>query len=139
MRAFRHSHVVTLDETNLVGNVYFAHYLHWQGHSRERFLAEHAPGVLKQVSVGELALVTVSCSMEFFAECFALERIEVDMTLRERGTNRIVMDFAFRRADVLIATGTQTVACMRREGERMVPIPVPDELRLALDGYAATT
>ena len=31
MRAFRYEHVVTFDETNLVGNVYFAHYLHWQG------------------------------------------------------------------------------------------------------------
>ena len=84
MRAFRYEHVVTFDETNLVGNVYFAHYLHWQGRCRELFLAEHAPGVVKLLTAGELALVTVACSMDFFAECFALDRVEVLMTLRER-------------------------------------------------------
>ena len=35
------SFLSTFDETNLVGNVYFAHYLHWQGHCRESFLADH--------------------------------------------------------------------------------------------------
>lgn len=74
-------HLVTFDETNLVGNVYFAHYLRWQGHCRERFLADHAPGVLA----------------------------------------------AFSR---------QTVACMRREGDRLEPVPVPEELRAALTRYA---
>ncbi|MEU4620102.1 thioesterase family protein [Actinoplanes sp. NPDC023801] len=136
MSAYRYRHVVPFDETNLVGNVYFAHYLHWQGHCRERFLADHAPGVLKSVAAGELALVTVSCSMEYFAECYALDAIEVEMTLGGQAGNRVDMGFRFRRGDVVVAAGRQTVACMQRTGDRMRPVPVPDELVAALAAFA---
>ncbi|GAA4872698.1 MULTISPECIES: acyl-CoA thioesterase [Saccharopolyspora] len=136
MRSFRYSHVVTLDETNLVGNVYFAHYLRWQGHCREHFLGEHAPGVLAELTAGELALVTVSCSMDYYAEAFALERLDVDMSLRATARNRVEMDFAFRRAEDLIARGAQVVACMRRDGGGMRPTPVPPELARALREFS---
>lgn len=135
MRAYSYRHVVTLDETNVVGNVYFAHYLHWQGHCRERFLAEHAPAVLKSLCAGELVMVTVSCAMTYFAECFALDEVEVQMALRAASGNRIVMDFDYRRDGTLAAQGTQTVACMRRSGESVVPIEIPEELTLALEAF----
>lgn len=134
-RSFTYRHLVTLDETNLVGNVYFAHHLHWQGHCRERFLAEHAPGVLQALATGELALVTLNCRMDYHAECFALQEIEVRMTLRDRGGNRIGMDFEFVRDDRIVATGQQTVACMRRVDGRARPTPVPEELTHALDAF----
>ena len=38
MRAFEYRHVVSFEETNLVGNVYFANHLSWQGRCRELFL-----------------------------------------------------------------------------------------------------
>ncbi|MEV6231548.1 acyl-CoA thioesterase [Saccharopolyspora shandongensis] len=136
MRAYHHRHTVTLDETNLVGNVYFAHYLHWQGHCRERFLADHAPGVLTALSTGELALVTLSCSMQYHAECFALETVEIAMTLRAASGNRIAMDFDFRRDDGPVARGSQTVACMRRTGDAVRPTPIPDELAHALRAFS---
>ncbi|TDD55529.1 acyl-CoA thioesterase [Saccharopolyspora elongata] len=136
MRAYHHRHTVTLDETNLVGNVYFAHYLHWQGHCRERFLADHAPGVLTALSTGELALVTLSCSMQYHAECFALETVDIAMTLRAASGNRIAMDFDFRRDDAPVARGGQTVACMRRTGDAVHPIPIPAELAHALRAFS---
>lgn len=135
MRSYVYRHVVTLDETNVVGNVYFAHFLHWQGHCREHFLAEHAPGVLAAVHAGGLAMVTVSCSMEYYAECFAFNDIEVAMTLRASAGNRIVMDFEFRRGTQLTARGTQTVACMRRVDTGTVPTDIPAELARAIRGY----
>lgn len=135
MRAYHYQHLVTLDETNLVGNVYFAHYLHWQGHCRERFLAEHAPGVLKMLGTGELGLVTLSCSMDYYAECFALEVIDIEMTLRSRAGSRIGMDFDFRRGEHLIAQGSQAVACVRRAGDEVRPTELPEELRWALQAF----
>ncbi|MEH1014694.1 acyl-CoA thioesterase [Micromonospora sp. CPCC 206060] len=133
---YHYRHLVTFDETNLVGNVYFAHYLHWQGHCRERFLLDHAPGVLKAVQSGELALVTVSCAMDYYAESFGLDVIDVGMTLRGKGANRVEMDFQFCRDDVTVAIGRQTVACMRRDGDRTVPAPVPEELARAVEMFA---
>jgi enediyne biosynthesis thioesterase len=135
-RTYRYWHVVTLDETNVVGNVYFAHYLHWQGHCRERFLAEHAPSVLKAVQEGELAMATVSCAMDYYAECFALDEIEVVMTLRTTSGNRITMDFEFLRAGVLAARGSQAVACLARTAAGTEPVSIPAELSGALRSYS---
>jgi len=133
-------HRVTFDETNLVGNVYFAHYLHWQGHCREHFLADHAPAVLGELESG-LALVTVSCSAEFYAESLAFDRIEVRMALKAVAGNRIAMTFDYVRqrddGDDLLARGAQTVACMRRGADGLEPAPVPEQLRLALGRFAA--
>lgn len=135
MRAYHWRHVVTFGETNLVGNVYFAHFLHWQGHCRETFLAEHAPGVLKMLSGGELVLATVSCEMEFYRECFAFDEVDVAMTLRVRSGNRLRMDFDFRRDGQRIARGSQTVACLRRTATGAEPAGLPDELSSALVPY----
>lgn len=137
MREYVFRHRVMFDETNVVGNVYFAHYLHWQGHCREAFLAEHAPGVLHDVRVGALAMATVSCSMEYFVEVFALDVIEVGMTLRGSRANRVEMDYAFRRDGRLVARGQQTVSCLRRTENGALPVRVPEELARALASYDA--
>jgi enediyne core biosynthesis thioesterase len=133
-------HRVTFDETNLVGNVYFAHYLHWQGHCREHFLADHAPGVLDALGDG-LALVTVDCAVEFYAECRAFDTIEVHMVLDRIAGNRLTMCFDYVRvapgAAELLARGRQTVACMRRGDHGLELAAVPDELHRALVRFAA--
>jgi enediyne biosynthesis thioesterase len=135
MTAYEYRHRVTFDETNLVGNVYFAHYLRWQGHCRESFLADHAPGVLHSLA-GGLVMVTVDCAAEFYAESFAGDRVEIRMRLEQITGNRVGMSFDYlRRADgepELLARGRQTVACMRRGARGLEPAPVPDELRRAL-------
>ncbi|HTX95020.1 MAG TPA: acyl-CoA thioesterase [Mycobacterium sp.] len=136
MRPFYYHHIVTLDETSVVGNVYFAHFVHWQGHCRERFLAQHAPGVVSAIQRGDLAIVTVSCSMNYYTECFALDTIDVAMTLRMSTGNRLTMDFEFRRGSDLAARGTQTVACMRRTESGVVPIEIPLELSKSLVAFA---
>jgi enediyne core biosynthesis thioesterase len=139
---YTYRHRVTFDETNLVGNVYFAHYLHWQGHCREHFLAEHAPGVLAAVGEG-LALMTVDCAADFYAESRAFDEIEVRMVLERLAGSRITMCFDYLRtapgAVELLARGRQTVACMRRGGHGLEPVPVPDELRRALTRYGGGT
>lgn len=135
MRAYHWRHRVTFDETNLVGNVYFAHFLHWQGHCRESFLADMAPGVLKALSDGSLAMATVACEMEYYAECFAFDDVDVAMTLRQRQRSRMRMDFDFLRDGQLVARGSQIVACLRRTGTGVEPVDIPEELRVALTPY----
>ncbi|GLY50278.1 acyl-CoA thioesterase [Lentzea sp. NBRC 102530] len=139
MREYVVLHRVTFDETNLVGNVYFAHYLHWQGHCREAFLADHAPGVLSEVRRGELALATVSCSMEYFSECYALDEVEIAMTLRRKRGSRVEMDYEFRRDGSLVARGAQVVSCLRRTPSGVSPVQIPDELSRALSAFEKET
>jgi enediyne biosynthesis thioesterase len=63
------------------------------------------------------------------------------MTLERIAANRIVMSFDYLRDQAagqdLLARGRQTVACMRRRGEELEPVAVPEELRQALARYAA--
>lgn len=139
MRAFEYRHVVGFEETNLVGNVYYANHVRWQGRCREMFLHEHAPGVLKSLSNG-FALVTTKVSCEYLIELVAFDELIIRMRLGSQKQNRIDMTFEYwRRAgdlEELVARGEQQVACMQREGERMVPMPVPHELREALKAYS---
>jgi enediyne biosynthesis thioesterase len=136
--AFEYTHVVTFDETNVVGNVYFVNHLRWQGHCREIFLRERAPGVLSQLDDG-LVLATTRCSCEYFAELFAFDRIVLHMRLAELQQSRVTMRFDYlRNGSELVARGEQQVVCLRRNGDGVAPTPLPDELRNALEPYAAS-
>jgi enediyne core biosynthesis thioesterase len=140
MRAyFEHQHLVTLADTNAVGNVYFTNYLAWQGACRECFLAARAPSVIAMLS-GDFVLVTVSCSCDFFAELYALDQVSVRMFLRSIVANRIVADFDYYRVNhgpaQLVARGNQTVACMTRHDGQLAPAEIPAELVRALAPYA---
>jgi enediyne biosynthesis thioesterase len=137
-RAYLYRHVVGFAETNLTGNVYFTHHLAWHGRCRELFLREHAPEVLQQLA-RELTLVTLRCSCEYLAELAAGDEVTVEMQLVEVVQNRLRMRFDtfVERAPerVLAARGEQEIACMRRSGTGLVPIPVPGALRTALAAF----
>lgn len=138
MKTYGYRHLVTFEETNLVGNVYFTNYLRWQGHCRERFLAEHAPGVVAELS-GDLALVTVSCHCDYYAELFALDTVDVRMGLAGVEAGRVSMSFAYYRLGQLpelVARGSQTIGCVRRTSVGAEPVAVPAELLEALAPYA---
>ena len=135
MRAYEYRHRVGFEETNLVGNVYYVNHLRWQGRCREMFLHEHAPEVLDELRQG-LALATVRCSCDYFAELEAFDEVNVRMRLGGVAQNRITLLFEYFRGEELIARGEQQVACMRREGEKTVPTAIPPALREALKPYS---
>jgi enediyne core biosynthesis thioesterase len=139
MRAYEYRHVVGFEETNLIGNVYYANHVRWQGRCREMFLRDRAPEVIEALKHG-LVMVTTRVSCEFMAELVAFDEIILRMRLGELGQNRITMNFEYWRhtagGEELVARGEQQVACMQREGEQAVPVPVPVQLREALKEYA---
>ena len=139
MRAYEFRHVVGFEETNLVGNVYYANHVRWQGRCREMFLRDHAPEVLDQLRDG-LALVTVRVSCDYMAELVAFDEIVIRMRLGDVSLNRVTMLYEYWRqngsGEELVARGEQQVACMRREGGSLKPTPVPEALRESLRPYA---
>ena len=139
MKAYEYRHLVGFEETNLVGNVYYVNHLRWQGRCREMFLHDHAPEILDELS-RDLALATVRCSCEYLAELEAFDEIVLRMRLGGVVQNRITLNFEYWRrnedGEELIARGEQVIACMRREGKRAVPTPIPVPLREALKPYA---
>jgi enediyne biosynthesis thioesterase len=135
---YEYRHVVGLEETNLVGNVYYVNHLRWQGRCRELFLHDNAPEVLAALQ-GDLRLVTVRCECEFLAELFAFDLISVRMRLDALAQTQIAFSFDYVRlhdeTEELVAIGAQRVACMREERGRQVPARVPESLRAALQPY----
>lgn len=133
-QAYEYRHVVGFEETNLVGNVYYVNHVRWQGRVREMFLRDHAPDVIDELSRG-LSLATLRVSCEYLAELNAFDEIIIRMRLGELTQSKITLLFEYWRAEELIARGEQQVACFRREGESLVPTPVPKSLRDALRAY----
>ena len=138
MRAYEYRHIVGFEETNLVGNVYYVNHVRWQGRCREFFLREHAPEILDELTRG-LCLVTIRCACDYLAELSAFDEVVLRMRLGELRQNRITLLFEYWRrhgdGEELVARGEQQIACMRRDGERLTPTPVPVALREALRPY----
>jgi len=138
MRTYEYQHIVSFEETNLVGNVYYANHIRWQGRCREMFLRDHAPEILTQLSQN-LALATVKVSCEYFSELYAFDTVAIRMRLDSLTQNRITMLFEYWRitdkGEELIAKGEQQTASMQRDGDKLIPIPVPTALKEALELY----
>jgi enediyne biosynthesis thioesterase len=139
MRAYEYRHVIGFEETNLVGNVYYASHIRWQGRCREFFLRDHAPDVLAQLAEG-LCLITTRCSCEYFAELSAFDEVLIRMRLGALVQNRVTMNFEYWRTNAsgeeLVARGEQQIACMTRRGEKLEAVPIPRTLAEALRAYA---
>jgi enediyne core biosynthesis thioesterase len=137
-RAYEYHHLVSFEDTNLVGNVYYANHIRWQGRCREMFLLDHAPSTLDLFQEG-LALVTTRCACDYFAELYAFDRLILRMSLQELTQSRISLLFEYWRQnqekEELVARGSQQVACMWRSGEHMEAVAVPTDLREALKLY----
>jgi enediyne biosynthesis thioesterase len=123
-----------------MGNVYFSHYLVWQGACREMFLRDHAPDVLNDLH-GSLRLITLQCGCRYFAELEGFEEVEIQMRLKNVQQNRVEIGFEYfvNRSGqaILTARGEQQIACMRRGPAGLAPCPIPEQLEMALRPYRA--
>jgi enediyne biosynthesis thioesterase len=136
---YEYRHIVGLEETNLVGNVYYVNYLRWQGRCREMFLRERAPDILAQLQ-DDLKLFTLKVDCEFYAEITAFDELSIRMELIELGQTQIHFGFdyvrlGFEPGGTLVARGQQRVACMRGPNTRTAPTRVPESLVRALEPY----
>lgn len=133
-RYYEYRHMVGFEETNLVGNVYYANYVRWQGQCREMFLLEHAPSILDELR-GSLRLYTLSADCEFLGELSPFDRLSVRMQVSDLTQTQIGFTFDYLRGwsgtGDLVARGRQRVACLLEANDRMTPTRVPEALRQA--------
>jgi len=136
---FTYRHIVSFEETNLIGNVYFTRHLSWQGRCREMFLKYHVPTVLNELA-RDLRLVTLRVSCEYFEELTALDEIDVQMSLAHMRQHRIGLDFNIYKLApgerVCVARGFQEIGCMRATADGLVPDRPPEPLAEALKPYS---
>lgn len=141
MRCYEYRHIITFEDTNAVGNVYYVNHIRWQGRCRELFLREYAPDIFPALSRG-LCLVTTRCSCEYMRELAVNDEVVLRMTLVDLAQNRMTMGFSYYRrdgdAEELVARGEQQVATMVRDGDSVAPTPVPESLVRALEPFRAS-
>jgi len=122
----------TLEDANLVGNVYYSNYFKWQGRVRDLFFQPRAPALYRGTGAsGELRVV--ASKAEFLRDAMPFDRVEVVMHLQavhERGLRLRFEYFAQEPngASRKLAFGEHDVAWVVR-GQ---PSPLPPELRAAL-------
>jgi enediyne biosynthesis thioesterase len=139
-RSFSYRHIVSFEETNVVGNVYFTRHISWQGRCREMFLRQNAPDIPGEVS-RDLRLVTLRVSCEYFEELNAFDEVDVQMSLAHIRQNKLGLNFSyFKIIDgqaIIAARGFQEIGSMRLTGNGLVPINVPPSLAEALKPFQA--
>jgi enediyne biosynthesis thioesterase len=143
MRSYVYEHMVSFEETNALGNVYFSNFLKWQGICRERFLKDFAPEVIDEFADG-LKIATMSCSCSYYRELYAFDRIAIEMCLANsrafdemREANVLRLNFKYWKDEsdqkLLAAEGEQEVAFLYAQNpltwERG---PIPEALQVAL-------
>lgn len=137
MKFYEYHHVVGFQETNLIGNVYYVHYLSWQGRCREMFLHDLAPSVLEDINNG-LKLATVRVSCEYEEELFPFDHVIVRMSLGVLKPSGLTLRFQYVKSadgvETPIARGEMEIACLRG----VAAAPVPDDLREALRPFMET-
>ena len=137
-RTFDMPHVVTFEETNLVGNVYYTNYFSWQGRCREMFLREHAPQTLAELQAGELRLVTAHASCDFVDEFTAFDEVLVRMSLNRFIAYGVSLNFDYARANKaseILARGRQDIKFLRRQASLWALSDMPQALLDAVRRY----
>lgn len=136
MRPYRYPLVVSFQDTNVVGNVYFAQYFAWQGKCREAFLREHAAQILDDFKAG-FGIITKDAQCQFVREARAFDELLIEMFLDDLTPLSVTMRFDYYRREstgrVLLAQGSQSTMWVNPEHRLSV---MPDYLYRAIQDYA---
>jgi len=127
----------SLEDSNIVGNIYFANYYAWQGRVRDRYFYSLIPEYFQgKGDAGEL--LCLNCRIDHLREGMPFDRIEVRMALKTLQTSRATLYFEYFKVlpdDRLLklAAGEQTVVWVQRDANRRpVPHPFPAAVDQAL-------
>lgn len=132
---FEMRHLVTFEDTNAVGNVYFTNFFAWQGKCREHFLLEKSPATFAELQKGTLRMVTAHASCDYIEEVFAGESLTVRMTLGRYLPYGVSLAFEFARGDDVIARGRQDVKFLRNVSGSWTLCEMPEPMARAVRQY----
>lgn len=130
----------SLDNANLVGNIYFANYFAWQGQARDHFFHTRVPECFR--GMGEKGeLLCLESRVEHLREAMPFDRIVVTMALKTLGRFSAVFHFDYYRLDpdnarTKLAVGRQHAIWVERD-ESGAPIPrtFPEAVTRVLPGW----
>lgn len=140
MNAHRHRfemrHVVTFEDTNAIGNVYFTNFFKWQGKCREYFLLEKAPETFAQLRQGALRMVTAHASCDYLEEAVAGDALVVRMGLGRYLPFGVSLSFEFAsEVGEVIARGRQDIKFLHVAAGTWALCDMPQQMADAVRHY----
>ena len=131
---FKHTIETSLDNSNLVGNIYFANYYAWQGQTRDRYFFNLIPEYFR--GIGEQGeLICLETRVDHLREAMPFDRIIVTMALKVLRSSSAVFHFEYFRLDpdgtkTKLAFGEQNAVWVVRNNKgKPEPAPFPDKVR----------
>lgn len=127
----------TLEESNLVGNVYYGNYFIWQGRILDLFLYSVAPEYLR-VSNAQGEMVCLYSRMDYLREAMPFDRIRTLLYVQSIFECGAIFNFEFFREQPdgsleKLHVGQQEVAWVeRRTDGTPVTVPMPPSVRQSL-------
>ena len=119
--------VATYDDTNSVGNVYFATYVRWVGKARELLFRECVPDF--DLKTTTFLALTRRFEHDFKREAAEFEEIEIRIRLSKYNRKFATLSHEIHsRSHGLLGSGSQIVLFVDRETYRPIDIP-PNVLR----------
>ena len=127
----------SLDNSNLVGNIYFANYYAWQGQIRDRYFFDLIPEYYR--GTGENGeLLCLETRVNHLREAMPFDRIMVTMALRTLKSHSAIFYFEYflmgaDNTKVKLAFGEQNAIWVKRDlNGKPVPAPFPAVVQEAL-------
>lgn len=119
---FNIAYTPTYDDTNSVGNVYFANYLRWVGKAREMFFFQVLPGFdLKHTAY---FILTRSIAHDFLSEAREFESAVIRLRIGKYNRKFATLEHEIRTEDGrVLGRGEQKLMFVDSAGYRLIDIP----------------
>jgi acyl-CoA thioesterase FadM len=129
----------TLEEGNLVGNVYYTNYFQWPGRVLDNFLWSSQPAYMTERAIEGELLVT-GCRVDYLREAMPFQQIEVGLAPEEVEDDRVTFAVSYWRLSdnerVKLATGRWDAEWVSRDPTGTLRRrPMPGWLRVRLSGH----
>ncbi len=123
MNSYTYKSVVTIGDTNCLGNVYFLNFLKLSGTMRELWLGSAVQNVGQHLA-GGLVLITHSISCDFIKDFFVFDPIRCEMNVRniKRASAELWFRFYHDQTGELHAEARHTIVFADRS-HKICPIP----------------
>ncbi len=119
---FQYDVIPTYDDTNSVGNIYFANYVRWVGKTRELFFARCVPNFdLKTTS---FFILTAEFAHKFLRETREFEAILVRIRVGKNNRKFVTLEHEIRGKDgLLLGRGSQLLMFIDSSSHQMIDVP----------------
>ena len=122
---FVYEKLVTLKDTNMEGNVYFANYLCWQGETREALLLSHPNFAKEAQSNMHIKMITHTAYQRYLHESYLGDIVQVKMTMREAKQCSFILVFRFfnKKTGVCLGEGWERIAFVDTRSGKICAVP----------------